>query len=229
MCRDTTKMLQRKLSTEFFDQHDPSHREAIQSRKDLGRINFLMGNFRWFKQQFSRMDLLGEHCVDLGAGAGDLGRYLYDQALGEFFVTGVDFLPRPLGSNWPSQWDWCQGDLCAFEGWEEVDVCLANLTLHRFTNEQLAELGSKIKRNCRAVLVCEPARRRIHQWEAFGLNLLGVNHMTYHNTHVGIEAGFLGNELSECLGLEATKWDIDCRTTALGAYRMVAVKKDWEK
>jgi hypothetical protein len=42
---------------------------------------------------------------------------------------------------------------------------------------------------------------------------------------VSIAAGFCGDEMPRLLGLQPTQWDIDCHTTALGAYRMIASRR----
>ena len=55
--------------------------------------------------------------------------------------------------------------------------------------------------------------------------LLGANHVSLHDAHVSIAAGFRGDELPRALGLAATEWEIGCETTVLGVYRMIAVRR----
>jgi hypothetical protein len=54
--------------------------------------------------------------------------------------------------------------------------------------------------------------------------LLGANHVTLHDAHVSVTAGFCGDELPKALGLDDGNWKYSCRSTALGVCRMVAVR-----
>jgi hypothetical protein len=55
--------------------------------------------------------------------------------------------------------------------------------------------------------------------------LFRANHVTRHDAHVSIAAGFRADELPRILGLEPSDWDCRCTTTVLGAYRLVAVRR----
>jgi hypothetical protein len=58
-----------------------------------------------------------------------------------------------------------------------------------------------------------------------GAALLGGSHVTRHDARVSIAAGFLGDELPAALGLDPRNWHWRCTTTALGAYRMIALRR----
>jgi hypothetical protein len=55
--------------------------------------------------------------------------------------------------------------------------------------------------------------------------VLGANHVTRHDGPVSIAAGFVGEELPAALGLAPDQWVWSCRTSWLGAYRMIAVRR----
>ena len=55
--------------------------------------------------------------------------------------------------------------------------------------------------------------------------LFGASHVTRHDAVVSIAAGFRAGELPELLGFDDGNWDYRCHTTALGAYRMVAIRR----
>ena len=76
------------------------------------------------------------------------------------------------------------------------------------------------------IVAAEPARRRISQvlFRAIA-PLLGANYVSLHDAQVSIAAGFRAEELPRALGLDRGGWDVRCTTTALGSYRMVAVRR----
>jgi len=89
----------------------------------------------------------------------------------------------------------------------------------------LAELGRKLS-GARLILACEPVRRRASQVLFRTIApLLGANHVSLHDAHVSIAAGFVGAELAGALGLEAGTWDVHINQTWLGAYRLVATRR----
>jgi hypothetical protein len=100
------------------------------------------------------------------------------------------------------------------------------LIFHQFNAEELSALGKRLRRNARVIVACEPVRRRLSQ-QIFAMvgPLLGANHVTLHDAHVSIAAGFVKTELPQALGLAAADWECRCTTNVLGAYRMVAVRR----
>ena len=100
---------------------------------------------------------------------------------------------------------------------------LCSLTLHHFSNEQLRQLGHRLK-NARLLLISEPARRRRHLWQGKCLHLLGLNRVTRHDMPVSIRAGFLQDELPAALGLAADRWKWAVSHTFFGAYRLIATR-----
>ena len=115
-------------------------------------------------------------------------------------------------------------DLRAFGGYGAYPVVIGNLIFHQFTDAELAELGRKLRASARAIVACEPARRRLSQvLMAAVAPLFGANHVTLHDAHVSMTAGFLGDELPRALGL-GDGWRCTCTETGIGVYRMVAVR-----
>jgi hypothetical protein len=53
-----------------------------------------------------------------------------------------------------------------------------------------------------------------------------ANHVSRHDGHVSIAAGFIDNELPHQLGLPAARWTWQVHTTFFGAYRVVAHRRD---
>ena len=193
----------------------------MRSRRDLRIINAVMGNRGWCRRALASVVRTGERVLELGAGTGEQGTYLRRRGIA---VDGLDLWPRPPG--WPGDAAWHQADLTAFGGYGSYDVVLGNLILHQFTDEALGALGAALRPHVRAVIACEPARRRRSQrmMAAFA-PLLGASPVTLHDARVSIAAGFDGDELPRLLGLSQPQWSARCTLTAIGAYRMIAERR----
>lgn len=212
----------RTLSPELLDSLPPAHPDAQHSRRDLRVINRVMGNHRWFAHTLPPLLRAGERALELGAGTGELGARL---AALDAAVDGLDFCPRP--KHWPPARVWHVGDLRSFTGYADYAAVFGNLILHHCTDDELAALGATLRVTARVILASEPKRsagaQRLFAWFA---PLFGANRVTLHDAHVSIAAGFRGDELPHALGLHAGKWSWRCETTTLGAYRMIAAKRE---
>ncbi|HTB79740.1 MAG TPA: hypothetical protein VK717_02510 [Opitutaceae bacterium] len=213
--------MQRTLQPELLDSLPPDHPDALHNRRDLRRLNALMGNFRWFSAVLPKLLRPGERALELGAGDGALGR---DLAADGVPVAGLDLWPRPAG--WPHDAAWHRADLQSFAGYADYPVIFGNLIFHQFSAEALAALGTMFDRTARLIVANEPARRRRFQFLVRGINpLIGANHVSRHDAHVSIAAGFVGDELPRALGLDEKIWRWRCTTTTRGASRMIAQKR----
>lgn len=213
--------MRRVLQPELLDTLSPTHPDALHSRRDLRLTNRIMGNHRWFARTLPPLLHSGESVLEIGAGTGELGQRLGSRGVA---VDGLDLWPRP--EDWPPARSWHVADLKTFSGYERYAAVVGNLIFHQFTDAELAALGAMLRRTTRVIVACEPARRRVSQalYAVVG-SLLGASRVTHHDAHVSIAAGFLGDELPQMLGLDPALWDIRCSTTALGAYRMVGIKR----
>ena len=211
----------RTVQPELLDSLPGDHPDARHSRRDLRLTNFAMGNFRWFRRTLPPRLRPGDRVLELGAGGGELAQALRPWVS---HYAGLDRCPRP--APWPAAWEWHQGDIRSFAHYDVYPVVLGNLIFHHFTTSELRALGSEFNRHTRLVLASEPTRRRHYQtlFDA-GAALLGGSHVTRHDARVSIAAGFLGDELPAALGLDACAWHWRCTTTALGAYRMIALRR----
>lgn len=211
----------RTLQPELLDSLPPEHPDARHSRRDLRLINRVMGNHRWFASTLPRLLRPGERVVELGAGTGELGRRLAAQGIA---VDGLDFVPRP--ADWPATHAWHTNDIRSFGGYAAYPVVIANLIFHHLSASELASLGATLSQTARVVIACEPTRRafsqRLFAWIG---PVFRANHITRHDAHVSIAAGFRADELPRALGLNGAQWDCRCASTALGAYRMIASRR----
>jgi hypothetical protein len=210
----------RTLQPELLDSLPPQHPDALHNRRDLRITNWVMGNHRWFARTLPPLRP-GERALELGAGTGELGRRLAKHGAP---VDGLDLWPRP--SHWPAGSAWHVADLRSFDGYGNYAAIMGNLIFHQFSDEELAALGARLQRHARIILACEPTRRRLSQtYFRLAGSLFGANHVSLHDAHVSIAAGFCADELPRALGLDETHWQCRCSTTAMGAYRMIAIRR----
>ncbi|MDA7504777.1 class I SAM-dependent methyltransferase [Akkermansiaceae bacterium] len=201
--------MKRQLTPEILDSLPGDDPGALRSRRDLRLINFLMGNERWILKQNYRGGV-----IELGAGEGKLTQKLAERGQ----VVGLDFQERPDNLEIP----WLAGDL--FHNLPEVkgETIVANLILHHFRDDQLAQLG-KLIRERRSLIAVEPWRSRISLAEGYVLWPL-INRITKHDMIVSIRAGFRNGELRKLLDL-GDDWEWKEEVSLLGGLRVLAWRK----
>lgn len=206
---------------ELLDSLPPDHPDALHNRRDLRLVNGLMRNHAWFERTLPPLLRAGETVLELGAGTGEMALKLIARGIP---VDGLDIWPRPAG--WPDGRAWHASDLRSFDGFGSYPAVIANLILHQFKDAELAALGAELRRTARVILACEPQRSAVSKVATAALGLfLGANYVTTHDARVSVMAGFRGDELPRLLGLADGAWRCSCRATALGANRMVAVRR----
>lgn len=211
----------RACHPELLDSLPPDHPDALASRRDLRLINRLMRSRAWFEKELSRLLRPDERVLEVGAGMGELGMRLNGLGIP---LDGLDLWPRP--EAWPADRAWHRADLRTFPSYDRYPVVVGNLIFHQFTDAELGELGARLRRSARVILASEPERRRSSQIVTAALGpLFGINHVTRHDAQVSMTGGFRGEELPRLLGLDDGAWAIRCRGTALGANRMIAVRR----
>lgn len=211
--------MQRTLQPELLDSLPHDHPDALHNRRDLRLTNLALGNHRWLERTLPALLRPGETALELGAGTGELGIRLARRGVA---IAGLDLWPRP--SNWPANSAWHRADLRSFESYADYRVVVGNLIFHQFSDAELSLLGKKLH-GARVIIASEPERRRLSQvYYRMFAPLFGANHVSLHDAHVSIAAGFLSEDLPRLLGLNSGEWSVRCLTTILGAYRMVAVR-----
>lgn len=213
--------MDRTVQPELLDSLTPDHPDALHNRRDLRLTNLFMGNHRWFARVMPLLLRPDEAVLELGAGTGELTLRL--RSLG-IAADGLDLWPPPAA--WPDDPAWHQADLQTFAGLARYPAVIGNLIFHQFSDADLARLGARLSAHARVIVASEPVRRRAYQ-AAYRLAgpVFGANHVSLHDAHVSIAAGFRGDELPRALGLDPVSWELKCDETALGASRMMAVRR----
>jgi hypothetical protein len=195
--------MKRALTPEILDQLPANDPRAIQSRRDLRRINGIMGNARLLSRFLARQTFTAPiTLVELGAGDGNIAlRVARDlQAHG---ARGTILLidREPATAEAP-----------ALEGWKieiiradvfdwlasapSVDIIIANLFLHHFETQPLQTLLRACAARCRSFAAAEPRRNACAETFARLVGLIGCNDVTRHDAVVSVRAGFNDRELS---------------------------------
>jgi hypothetical protein len=210
-------MAARVVKPEILDHLPADDPEALRSRRDLRRINFLMGNERWILRTIRGFPKeAAKGIVEIGAGDGALSCKLA-RMFPDAMVTACDLVARPAGLD--ERVCWRQGDVLAGDDPPAGGVLVANLFLHHFEGGLLVALG-KLCTRYEVVIFNEPDRGLLP-------HVLGklmwplVNRVTRHDMHVSINAGFARGELAGLLGLDAEAWRIRETSTWRGARRVL--------
>ncbi|MEO6003069.1 MAG: hypothetical protein ABIZ04_11380 [Opitutus sp.] len=211
----------RTIHPELLDALPPDHPDAIHSRRDLRFINRFMGNHRWIARELPRHVRANDRMLEIGAGTGELALKL---SRAGFAVDALDFVPPP--PNWPAALMWHQADLKTFGDYDQYGMIVGNLIFHHLTEDELGELGARLRTSSRVIIACEPVRRRFSQlmFRAFA-PIFGASHVTVHDGLVSIAGGFASDELPCALGLDNDRWIVDQSSSLFGGYRMVATRR----
>jgi SAM-dependent methyltransferase len=221
----------RSIQPEILDSLDAADPRAIHSRRDLQRVNTLMGHTRILARAL-RGHIEGSRVVELGAGDGTcLLRVAERLGAPKTAVRAVLVDRRPsvsaktragfAAAGW--QIDVDQADV--FE-WlerrsERCDVTIANLFLHHFSAAALSELLAHVCEKTRTFIACEPRRSRTGIVGAHLLRFVGCSDVTLHDARVSVRAGFRKRELS-ALWPRHARWHLSEGRAGLFTHTFVA-------
>ena len=230
----------RRIEPEILDSLTTEDPRAVQSRRDLRRLNYLMRHAAIFDDQlgFSRGDFSPQRVVELGGGDG----WLLYELLSRLPKTDdhrevvlVDRHPcvssGVVGALESSGWkvsieeadlfDWlrkpCRG--------ERFDFCLVNLLLHHFRDHEIQTLFDGIQKKSRSIAACEPRRTRRSLLASYCVGLVGCNEVTRNDAVISVRAGFKEDDLTK-LWPRTRQWTIQERPMGLFSHYFWAKEMD---
>lgn len=194
--------MRRRVDPELLDHLAADDPAAIRSRRDLDRINGVMGQHRMVAKGLARIPSFSQ-IIDLGGGD---GRFLLRLArrlpmpcealiADQKDILGAGTKAGLAAQGWQTRV--LQGDI--FETLPSLApgaVIIANLFLHHFQDDSLRGLFALIAARARAFIACEPRRSRFALAAAHGVIVLGANPVTRHDAVASVRAGFTGDELT---------------------------------
>lgn len=202
-------MNSRGLTPELLDELPPASPEARASRRDLHRLNVLMGHRRawrsWLRKEFASAP--PPALAELGAGDGVIaaGNLIaeFPRANGATLFL-VDRAPcvadNTLLGLQRAGWKVCVEKADVFDWLTEarsLDAICANLFLHHFDDATLTRLLELASRTTPLFAAMEPRRARLGLAGVSAIPLIGAHPVTRHDARVSVEAGFCGRELSD--------------------------------
>lgn len=237
----------RTVRPEILDELPATDARAIRSRRDLQRVNRVMGSCGILTRAVLRSLASAPqnaplHILELGAGDGSLAlriatrlatswreaeltlldrQALIAQATGTAFAH-LGWTLRPLTLD-ALEWARAATQQQISGRW---NVVLANLFLHHFEKDGLRELLSAVADRCDAFIACEPRRGLPALIGSRLLPALGVSADTRYDAVVSILAGFRDNELSRLWPARQTHWSLEERPAGLFSHLFVAARGD---
>jgi hypothetical protein len=241
--------MKRLVEPELLDTLPPDAPRAIRSRHDLRRVNWWMNNPGIMARALqNHLTPPLKKITELGAGdgsfllrvaqkfapfgvppSGSLARQreeshmvlatLLDQQKNVSAETFAAFTQ----SGWHAEaviadvFDWSPS-----EGAEQVVI--ANLFLHHFENDRLAELLYKVSQNAKLFIAIEPRRSALPSLAGKLLWLIGCNDVTRHDAAISIRAGFAGEEIS-ALWPDKINWQLNERRAGLFSHLFIARRR----
>jgi hypothetical protein len=212
-------MISRVVVPELLDSMPADDPEAMRSRRDLRRINRMMGNDDWICRMVRKFPAAAKRgIVEIGAGDGVLCRRL-KFIFPESVVAAYDLAPAPELTR---EISWHQGDIFTMPPPTNDGVMIANLFLHHFEGDLLLKLGEWVS-GSRVLIFNEPDRAQLPHFLG-GLMHPWINRVTRHDMHVSIRAGFAHGEITKLMGLDGSGYQFTETSTWRGARRVVGLR-----
>jgi SAM-dependent methyltransferase len=225
----------RRVESEWLDVLAPSDPRAVRSRRDLRRVNVLMGNAAIVasKLQQNFPDGSLRRIAEIGAGDGTFMLRLAQNIsrpprdvivvlLDQQDIVGAQTLERFSSLRWRADpvaadvFDWL-----AQPAGGRFDAIVANLFLHHFEPAKLTALLFLIATRTRVFIACEPRRSGLALAGSHMLWTIGCNDVSRHDAAVSVRAGFEGEELS-ALWPQTSEWRLQECAQGLFSHCFVA-------
>jgi hypothetical protein len=191
----------RSVEPEWLDELRAQDPRALRARRDLRRINTLMGNASIIARELRRLHI--KSIAEIGAGSGTLllGCTKEDPVEATLVDRRSVVSRETLGQYQARGWSARAVEADVFDWLAEprearFDAIVANLFLHHFEPGRLGLLLSLAARETRAFIACEPRRSAMALVGAHLLGAIGCNDVSRHDAVVSVRAGFSGRELS---------------------------------
>lgn len=237
MMEDSGMSFPRIVQNETLDHLAEDDPRAMHSRRDLQRINQLMGS-KFIMLHALRNAAMPppKRILELGAGDGTLMLALAQSLSAKWPRVRLGLLDRqrlvsPQTLHALQRLGWqpeiMQQDVLDWsaqpyeEGW---DLMLANLFIHHFEGDALYRLLGAVSSRSNAFVACEPRRSRFALSSSRMVGLLGANEVTQEDAVLSVQAGFCKRELSALWPHKYRSWNLREYEAGLFSHCFVAVR-----
>jgi hypothetical protein len=224
----------RMLQEEMLDGLPENDPRAIRSRRDLQRLNRIMGSAGIISEALKRSQRIPKRIVEIGTGDGSLMLALTKRFAADWPDVQITLLDRlNLVSNATveefNRLNWTveilQADVLE---WAESpmtrqwDIGLANLFIHHFDSMQIQSLFAALGQRIDLFVACEPRRSRLPLFASKLVGLIGANAVTRKDAVLSVQAGFYGQELSALWPSDGARWNLEESAARLFSHRFLA-------
>lgn len=227
----------RRLSVETLDHLAENDPRAIGSRRDLQRINRIMGAVPIFLDALAQHAPLPRRIIELGAGDGTLMLRLAQKLALRWPAVHLTLLDRqnlisPATHHAFKELGWTVellnmdvNDWVRQPSKDRWDIGLANLFIHHFDTQGIALLFAVLAQRTDAFIACEPLRASLPLLASRLVGLIGANAVTREDAVLSVEAGFQGGELSALWPCSDAGWRLTERRARLFSHLFIAVRE----
>lgn len=227
----------RLLSPEILDDLDEDDPRAVRSRKDLKRINRIMGAAGILANALTAYPARPKRIIEFGAGDGTLMLRLARHFAPRWPDVHVVLLDRQnvvdeKTRNALTDTGWTAEILhMDLESWiaqgeeQQFDICLANLFIHHFDAGTIRRLFEALAVRSGMFVACEPRRAHFSLIGSRLVGLIGANDVTRTDAVLSVQAGFRDKELLSLWPAPASGWTLTERRAGLFSHLFVAHRR----
>jgi len=230
--------MERLVENELLDGLPARDPRAARSRRDIQRLNLLMGHHRIMAKHLSESftGRAPRSLAELGAGGGEFLLSVAQQLASRaetFAATLVDcadvFESETRDAFVRLGWN-VNAEISDALAWlrrtnkERADVIVTNLFLHQFQDRDLREMLQLAANSTRTLIAVEPRRGFWPLLLSRFVGLVGCGAVTRFDAPVSVRAGFQGRELS-ALWPDPKNWELTERRAGLFSHVFIARRK----
>ena len=227
----------RQLENEILDDLDPTTSCAQHARRDLQRINYLMGSVRHLTSALEQIDDVPQRILELGAGDGTLMLRLAKRFSRHWRNIHLTLLDRQnlmsehthqafINLGWTVETlpinviEWSLRNVS-----HQWDIAIANLFIHHLDDPSITLLFAALTQRVDHFIACEPRRNYGSLLASRLVGVIGANTVTRKDAVLSVQSGFSGHELSSLWPQPSTQWNLKEHSSGLFSHRFIASRK----